>query len=472
MKLWRDLAAATMSLALLAACDRQHLRHDGDFAIVIDPTVTRASEMSFDSGDRIGVTIIRDSDQSAYISNAEFTSDGSIFSSGALWYNGNQSSSIRAYYPYSAEGEPTLFTVQSDQRDEGYTLSDFMTASRSGVVPTSGAVPMVFRHKLAKINIYIENLSSGNVAEVGILSCGTTATVDVAAGSAEACESGDRADITAHETVAGAEYNAVIPPQRAALTFYVELDDGSVRRAARMAEAEFVGGRQFTARITLTDIKIYVQMSGEIEAWGDNTDLTPDDSGNDSPGDSGTKGSVSWGGVDYPTVTLANGDTWIAANLRYLPDGKSASTATNDGSGVWYPCNSGLKALTDSASVEQYGYLYSPETAHAGVPKTGDAAVRGICPDGWHLPTLTEFEALKAAYATPQELLDSELGIRLGSGINPAGDYVYGDCYLWGSSANSNGTYYFIVKSGSKLKYDENYHNTFGASVRCVRDRP
>ena len=493
MKFWRICAAAALSLSMLAACSKQQIRFDGGNAIVIDPTVSRATEMSFESGDRIGVTITRGSEASNYISNGEFTSNGSVFrGNGTAWYSGTQNASIRAYYPYSANGEPTLFTVKSDQRGSGYTLSDFMTAAKSGVAPTSSAVSMIFRHKLVKINIIIDNRTSGSITDVGIQSCSTTAAVDVAAESAEPYASSSKADITAHETVPGSEYNAIIAPQRAALTFYARLDDGSEMRTARMTEAEFGSGRQFTAHLTLTDKSFDAQISGEIENWGDNTDLTPDTDGDDdnkggntgdgggsedgpdnpkedpSGGTGGTEGngSVNWGGVDYPTVTLKDGRTWMAANLRYIPAGKSASSDPKDGNGIWYPCNN-KTAATDDESVKQYGYLYSPETAHGGTLNDGSSAVRGICPDGWHLPTKAEFDSLKSTYNNDDVSIISALSLVNSGVINMGMAYSNDPISLWGSEVESEAYCFRIVIKTHSIDY---YSGYVGASVRCVRD--
>ena len=478
MKVWRNLAIAALIAVTSATCTK-HPVAIGEYAIIIDPTLSRASELSFDSGDRIGVTVVRGSEPSAYMSNAEFTSNGSVFSnSSAMWYVGTHSSSIRAYYPYSAAGEPTLFTVQSDQSGEGYTGSDFMTATKSGVVPTSGSVSMIFHHRMVRINIIIDNRSTGGVTEAGILSCGVTATVDVAGESASAYASTATSDITAHESSAGRQYNAIIAPQRAALTFYVTLDDGSQPRTATMGEADFVSGMQYTARLTLTDITMEVQMSGEIEGWGDNTDLNPADGSTDSSGSSGqtdnskAKGRVSWGGVEYPTATLADGRTWMTVNLRYVPAGKSVSGDPSDGSGVWYPCNSAKAALTDSASAGRYGYLYDAATAHGGSVSEGTSAVRGICPEGWHLPTRAEFGALKDAYPTVGELQASQFGFAISGAINGSNEYIYNETASFWTSESDSSDKTWCCKIDEELDLYQYFNMTSscGASVRCIRD--
>lgn len=490
MKLWRNLVVVTMIIVAAVACSDTYHASDGTHAIVIDPTVSRASELNFDNGDRIGVTVIKSGEQTPYLSNTAFTCNGTVFTaSGAMWYSDiSQSAEMRAYYPYQSAGEPATFTVESDQRNDGYSQSDFMTATKSGVKPVSTAVTMIFRHRLSKINISVTNNTSANITEVGILSCAVTAQTDVATESVEPYTQSAKSNIIAHETQAQKEYNAIIPPQSAALTFYAKLDDGSAQRSVTMTSADFTGGKQYTARLTLDDNSISVTVNGQIEEWGSNTDLIPDGSnstpGGDSPGntpngdDNGSEqtGVVNWGGVDYPTVTLADGRTWFAANLRYVPAGKSPSEDAGDESGLWYPCDTGKTASTDESFVAEHGYLYSSDVAHGGSTSVGEAAVRGLCPEGWHLPTTAEFNALQAAYPTLAELEASLFGVVNGGCVSAAGLYTYkigsgnGEMYLWGSSVTGSGTCCLRISSIADTEYTQFYYASFGASVRCVRD--
>lgn len=105
-----------------------------------------------------------------------------------------------------------------------------------------------------------------------------------------------------------------------------------------------------------------------------------------------------YGGVTYNLVTLADGNTWMAENLRYVPDGKTVSADPTVAAGVWYPYTfdgTDCVAATDEESVSKYGLLYNAATAFGVDGITADnaaslAGTQGICPDGWHIPTFDE----------------------------------------------------------------------------------
>ena len=68
-------------------------------------------------------------------------------------------------------------------------------------------------------------------------------------------------------------------------------------------------------------------------------------------------------------------------------------------SGIWFTYDVATKAVaTTDAEVASMGYLYSTNTAF-GFSTDGDIisifeGVQGICPDGWHIPTQAEAQAL------------------------------------------------------------------------------
>jgi len=467
---------AVMAVAVAAfACSERDPETGRYGAIVVDPTITRAGELDFDAGDAIGLTVVKQSAGDAHVANAEMTYDGALFrGDGLLWYYEiNDRATLRAYYPYDSAGEPSSFTVRTDQSGDGYTLSDFMTSVKTGVLPSADAVDMVFGHRLTKLNIVVADRSVSDVVGVSVSGVVLTADVDVAAQSAAAAADAQPGDIEAHTVTAGSAYCAVIVPQSAAPTFTVRLADGSVR-STTMRSAEFAAGRQYTATLTVTDEDVDIAISGRIEGWGENTDLVPD-TGVAGDKTSGAANTVSWGGADYPVAELADGRTWMVANLRYVPAGGTVSSEPGDGTGVWYPCDTELQAVSEESFVAAHGYVYDAAAAAGGSLAAGDSAVRGICPDGWHLPARSEFEALAGAYADAAALTASPFGFTGSGYINAVGKYAATlsgasvDSFWSSTYSEADGVYCFKIQGGTM--YGGGWQNVgCGAAVRCVMD--
>lgn len=113
-------------------------------------------------------------------------------------------------------------------------------------------------------------------------------------------------------------------------------------------------------------------------------------------------------GETYKTVTLANGTTWMAEPLRYVPEGLTPSEDPTEESHIWYPYKlivnegnntitaNGLEVLKDEASIKKYGYFYDMYAALGSKEITEDncyefEGAQGICPEGWHIPTRMEY---------------------------------------------------------------------------------
>ena len=80
----------------------------------------------------------------------------------------------------------------------------------------------------------------------------------------------------------------------------------------------------------------------------------------------------------------------MADNLRYKP------ADAQIGSGLWYPYNE------DAAAVATKGYLYDYKVASGGSMST-NPPVRGICPEGWHIPDRSELQALAESPNRPDD---------------------------------------------------------------------
>lgn len=174
-------------------------------------------------------------------------------------------------------------------------------------------------------------------------------------------------------------------------------------------------------------------------------------------------------------------ETWMAENLNY-------ETAT------------GSYCYGDEEdNCKEYGRLYtwatavgkSEEECGYGVKCNLDTGkVRGVCPEGWHLPDTTEWNALFNAVGgkeTAGTMLKSTEGWKNnGDGSDaysfsalPAGgrygngdyDYEGSSTRFWSSTEDdSYYAYYMILYHNYDDALLNNYYKNFGFSVRCVKD--
>ncbi|MBO6076389.1 MAG: fibrobacter succinogenes major paralogous domain-containing protein [Fibrobacter sp.] len=205
-------------------------------------------------------------------------------------------------------------------------------------------------------------------------------------------------------------------------------------------------------------------------------------------------------GQTYKTVTIGS-QTWMAENLNY----QTANSYCYDN--IVYNSTTYGRLYTWAAAMDSVG-IWSKNGKGCGYGKTYGKTcsptypVRGVCPEGWHLPTIAEFETLFTAvggYSTADEMLKSTSGWN-GSGngtdsyafsAKPAGYrdssgsyYHWGyDAYFW-SSAEKNGNYAYYMR----LDYYDDYayymgmfyddgaayligrNKDRGFSVRCLKD--
>ena len=205
-------------------------------------------------------------------------------------------------------------------------------------------------------------------------------------------------------------------------------------------------------------------------------------------------------GKTYKTVTIGT-QTWMAENLNYAYTGVPFKYNW----GKWeYPSDSTSWCYgDDAANCAKYGRHYTWAAAMdsvgewsangkgCGAGKTCSPTypVRGICPQGWHLPESTEWETLFAAVGegSGKNLRSTSIWISKGTDTYsfsalPAGQR---DCegnwyfdtkgyqaFFWSSTEyndeNAYDIYLHYVNRDAYLN-DSGYKN-YGYSVRCVKD--
>ena len=516
MKRYLTLALAALAFA---ACQQTVTPDTTPAKVQVEPVITKATEVNFETGDQIGLTITKVNAAEKHADNALLAFDGSVFTGELMWYNdANSEADVYAYYPYDAEGTPAVYEAVADQT-AGTGSADFMAAAKSGVLPSPNAITMVFKHLMTKIVVNIENQSGASVDAVELTGTPASAAVNVAELTVTPAE--ETVAVKAYEATAGKVWQAIIVPGTVKMELVVSLSNGK-KMVQPLTQMELKSGAQYTVNARIVADDMAVTASGEIENWTDGGEIEFDGEGSteDLPVEfTEHEGYFVYDGVEYKTVTLADGNTWMAENLRFIPRGKTVSSDPAEDAGIWYPASNAEK-VADPALAETLGLLYDAATAFGAEITVENAATfegtQGICPTGWHIPTVAEMTGLvghcsnsamintEGAYydaaikgASLTALAEAGWNWQYASMRNKAntagkGSYtvtnyngVYGIMsYLIGSSnyqvtTNDDGSlknvqYYYLMPTynASNEKVTVAYGNFLaGASLRCVKNK-
>ena len=188
-----------LAAAFLASCQQEE--NEGVASVdrvTITPIITRATEVNFEDQDQIGLRVTKE-DGTVYANNELMTFNDGAFAGSLKWYpEGADKSSFVAYYPYSATGVPTSFTVHADQTTN-YGISDFMAASKSDVLPSVNSISMIFKHMLTKLVINVTNETNLDISSIVLKGSVPTANIDWATMKTTVNESAAATDITAQQ---------------------------------------------------------------------------------------------------------------------------------------------------------------------------------------------------------------------------------------------------------------------------------
>ena len=394
---------AGMAVLALVACKKnvEPGKEPVDFSqykVRVEPVITRVTETNFEAGDAIGLSVALASGD--YAANVQMKYDGTAFSGDLNWYEkGEETSTLKAYYPYKeGEGLPTMFSVQQDQ-SKGTAASAFVSAVKENVLPSANAVPVVFKHQLSRLVTTVKNNTGADIESIVFEEFVPQAHI--------------AADLTA-KVVDGAKwqpltpffkddkYYLIVPAQT--VKPVVKVTAGGKTLTQDLAEVSLEPGKQYTVSMIVNKEEIKIVLAGEIENWNDGGEIV----GGPSFSENLEDGYFTYDGVKYNVAKMKDGKWWMAQNLAYLPEGYTPATdITAVTAGVFAPLqvkadHSGLEFSTDPAVVAKNGYLYQAEVA-LGL-KVGDLtsvadaqkleAAQGICPKGWHVPTLQDILSL------------------------------------------------------------------------------
>lgn len=187
--------------------------------------------------------------------------------------------------------------------------------------------------------------------------------------------------------------------------------------------------------------------------------------------------AVNYGGKIYNTVQIGT-QCWLKENLNIGTIIPASQNASNNGSIEKYCYNN------DEINCNTFGGLYQWNEAMQYVSLPGS---KGICPEGWHIPTKEEFETLANFVQNDGNVLKAiGQGTQNGIGTNKSGfsallaGYRGNDGYhyhsgsmtrLWGSIEADNNGANFIHLYNNVGNIGFGYGDKeFGYSVRCVND--
>ena len=494
--------------------------------LTVEPIITKATEVNFEAGDKIGLTVVADGAAENYATNACLTYASDVFSGDLEWYADIYTKAdLYAYYPYASAGVPEAYHTFYDQT-AGIGAADFMAASKTGVLPTANSVAMVFKHMMTKLVVNVDNESGSEIESIGIEGTPRATGFDLENMALTEFTGELPEEVTgpvmAYEAVAGKTWQAIVIPHSNAMSIVITLSSKKVLTQS-LAAMTLKSGGQYTINARVLPENVIVSASGEIENWTDEGEIGFE-GGSTSEELPVTfteyEGYFEYDGVEYKTVKLADGNTWMAENLRFIPRGKTVSSDPVEDAGIWYPAANAEK-VADPSLAGSLGLLYDAATAFGVAEVTAENAgtfegTQGICPPGWHIPTAAEMTGL-VGQCSNSELTNADApyfdasikGASLsalaeagwpwqfasarnknntaakGSYLVTSYDGIYGVMsYLIGSTmyqtqTNDDGSlknvqyYYFMpLYNATNEKVSVAYGNFLsGASVRCVKDR-
>ena len=402
-----------MAVLALVACKKNEKPEPqpvdfSQYKIRVEPVITRVTETNFEAGDAIGLSVVRKSGD--YATNVSMKYDGTAFSGDLNWYEeGEDASTIKAYYPFKeGEGLPTAFTVQHDQ-SKGTAASDFVSAVKENVLPSANAVSVVFKHQLSRLVTTVKNNTGATIESIVFEEFVPVANVaaDLTAKVADGAKWQPLTPFFQND-----KYYLIVPAQT--VKPVVKVTAGGKTLTQQLAEVSLEPGKQYTVSMIVNKEEIKIVLAGEIENWNDGGEIT---GGGPSFTENLEQGYFTYDGVKYNVVKMKDGKWWMAQNLAYLPEGCTPATEVSAvTAGVFAPLqvkadHSGLEFSTDPAVVAKNGYLYQAEFA-LGL-KVGDLtsvadaqkleAAQGICPKGWHVPTIGDITGLVGKAVSPIE---------------------------------------------------------------------
>jgi uncharacterized protein (TIGR02145 family) len=172
----------------------------------------------------------------------------------------------------------------------------------------------------------------------------------------------------------------------------------------------------------------------------------------------------------YQTVAIGT-QCWMKENMRttHLPDGTQiplSATASATTAARCYPNG-------NADNVAQFGYLYSWSATMNGNPPAGN---RGICPEGWHVPSKEEWQSLFSYVGSRPPYICGGSSGNYAKAL--AADHTWlgasGACEIGNAIANNNATDFSMMPAGEndggylEFKKLATFHSSYQEGSACM----
>ena len=230
------------------------------WAINISTSITRATDTSFENGDKVGIYVVNQPNalktSGNHADNIGFTYSGSWSAATPIyWKDETTKADFYCYYPYASSisnVEAYSFAVKTDQSSvANYKASDFLWGKTTGVAPTKDAVGITVKQAMSNV---IVKLIAGNgytaedIASASVAICGlkTNSTINLASGVVTA--TGDVAEIT--PMVESDYHRALVIPQSVSNADLIKVTIGDKVYTLNQS-VEFKSGKQHTCTLSV-----------------------------------------------------------------------------------------------------------------------------------------------------------------------------------------------------------------------------
>lgn len=283
MKKNKLLGWTFIALATITSCNNdteEIYTQENEIKLTSEITPSRVTSLDYQStqivkDQQVGVTIT--GAKSEHNNVAWSVGDkGALSNTGEAVYFGDGTTTITAYHPYkSAWKECTSyeFSVSTDQStEENYRNSDLLWATATSS-KTESAVPLVFKHKLAKINVTLTSEDIADLSNATISICGTNITTNFnrADGTLSAATA-NVVEIKAGVTTSAYTSSAIVIPQTIVSgTKLIKVEhNGKTFYYTLTADKELKSGYSHNYTLTVKEKKTEIDLgSDNITNWDD-----------------------------------------------------------------------------------------------------------------------------------------------------------------------------------------------------------